>query len=179
MQEIISLLLIGFSLSMDSFSLALSLGMNIYNIKRLLFFCVLVGIFHFIMPIIGFSIGNQIISIISINSKLLLSAILILIAIDMLISLIKNVNDNISKNYITLLLLALVVSLDSFATGLGINAITSNHILAGCIFSSTAFFITMFGIFLGKYSKLIIGKYANIIGIIILFAISLINIIFD
>ena len=86
---------------------------------------------------------------------------------------------NISKNYITLLLLALVVSLDSFATGLGINAITSNHILAGCIFSATAFFITMFGIFLGKYSKLIIGKYANIIGIIILFAISLINIIFD
>ena len=59
MQEIIAILLIGISLSMDTFSLSLSIG-SVSNQSRLLKLLPLfVGIFHFFMPIIGNYIGNQ------------------------------------------------------------------------------------------------------------------------
>ena len=60
MQELLSIILIGVSLSMDTFSLSLSMGSLIRNNKYLKFFPFIVGIFHFFMPIIGNKIGISI-----------------------------------------------------------------------------------------------------------------------
>ena len=57
MQELVSIFLIGVSLSMDTFSLSLSMGTLIKNKKFLTLFPFVVALFHFIMPLIGNKIG--------------------------------------------------------------------------------------------------------------------------
>ena len=56
MKEIVSIILIGISLSMDTFSLSLSLG-SLTNLKRIKIVPLVVGIFHFFMPLLGNLLG--------------------------------------------------------------------------------------------------------------------------
>ena len=51
--KLISIILIGIALSMDTFSLSLSVGMFDIDRKKCLKLAIIVGIMHFIMPILG------------------------------------------------------------------------------------------------------------------------------
>ena len=75
--------LIAIGLSMDTFSLSLAISLTnkFNNINKL---SILVGLYHFIMPIIGCVIGNRLYFLIHFNYSHLLGVILILIAINML-----------------------------------------------------------------------------------------------
>lgn len=171
MSILISLFILGISLSMDTFSI--SLGINTFNIsKRLAYtYCILVGLMHFIMPIIGFFLGNKIINILHIDVNFLLGIILLFIGIEMIIDL-KKENDKYEFNIISLFILSISVSLDSFSTGLCLSAITNNYILAGFIFSICAASFTFLGYIIGKYSKEKFGIYAKFLGIILVLIIS-------
>lgn len=176
MSIIISLFMIGVSLSMDTFSISLSIGT--YNIQKIkmLFLSILVGIFHFFMPLIGTFLGYKITSILNINVNFLLGLILIIIGIEMLIDLFKEEEKLFNINIFNMLLISLSVSLDSFSTGLGLHAITNNFFLSSFIFSICASSFTFIGLLIGKYSNKKIGIFANILGIIILFILGIIHI---
>ena len=63
MLELFSLLSIGIALSMDTFSLSLSIGtLNLDN-KKILTISSIIGIMHFLMPVMGLIIGKQILQI--------------------------------------------------------------------------------------------------------------------
>lgn len=168
MQEIVSILLIGISLSMDTFSLSLSLGSIKTQSKYLHIFPLLVGIFHFIMPILGNLIGIEIIKIFNIASNILLGLILILLSINLAIHYFKDKSINFNLNIIGIILLAFSVSIDSFTIGFGISNITNRYIIASVIFSICSSSFTYLGLLIGKYSNKLIGKYASIIGIFLL-----------
>ena len=70
--KILSIILIAVSLSMDTFSLALSVGTSLTKRKDILFLFSLVGVFHFFMPLLGNVFGNEIKQIFNINPNLLL-----------------------------------------------------------------------------------------------------------
>ena len=53
-------ILLGISLSMDAFSLALGYGTQGIGKKNEILLAVIVGVFHFFMPLIGLFIGNAI-----------------------------------------------------------------------------------------------------------------------
>ena len=89
MSIIISLFLIGISLSMDTFSVSLSIGTFNISRKKIIFLCSLVGMMHFFMPLFGNFLGNKIITFLNINMNFLLGIILLFIAIEMIIELIK------------------------------------------------------------------------------------------
>lgn len=167
MQEIVSILLIGISLSMDTFSLSLSLGALTSN-KHLKLFPIYVGVFHFFMPIIGNIVGTSIINIFNIASNILLGLILIILAVNLSIHYFKDENINISLSFITTILLSFSVSIDSFTIGLGISEITKNSYSSSIIFSLCSASFTYLGLLIGKYSNKVIGKYANILGIFLL-----------
>ena len=61
MQELVSILLIGISLSMDTFSLCLSLGALNSTKNKLYLLPLMVGVLHFFMPLLGNVIGKSII----------------------------------------------------------------------------------------------------------------------
>lgn len=168
MKELVSILIIGISLSMDTFSLSLSLGSFTKKNIYLKIFPLIVGMFHFFMPIIGSFIGIQIMAIFNLASNVILGIILIVLGINLAIHYFKDEQVSVSLNLISAFLLAFSVSIDSFSVGLGISNITSNIIHASIIFSLCSASFTLLGLIIGKYSNKLIGKYANIIGIALL-----------
>ena len=174
--QILSILLIGIALSMDTFSLSLSLGtFNITN-KQALKLSIIVGIMHFFMPILGMLLGEKLISLFELQCDFLLGVILLFIAIQMIIDLIKHEENSFNLNILGMFLFALGVSLDSFSVGLGIKAITENINLATSIFAICSFIFTFTGILIGKFANKFIGTYASIFGVIILLILGIVHI---
>ena len=176
MSILASLLMIGISLSMDTFSISLSIGTFKINKRKIIFLCLLVGLMHFLMPIIGTFLGSKIINYLQINVNFLLGIILLFICVEMIIDLVKNDHKYFELNVFNMFLLSLSVSLDSFSTGLGLSAITDNFLLSGVIFSICAASFTFIGFLIGKYSGEKLGIYANVLGIILLFIMGILHI---
>lgn len=168
MKEIVSILMIGISLSMDTFSLSLSLG-ALSHLKVLKIIPLVVGIFHFFMPLLGNMLGLKLIDIFHLTGHILLGFILIALAINLAIHYFKDEEINFNLNFLGIILFALSVSFDSFTVGMGINALTEKYILASIIFALCSASFTYLGILIGKYSSKLMGKGANLIGITILF----------
>ncbi len=173
MSSFFTILLIGISLSMDAFSLALIYGIQGMTQKQKLSLSIIVSIYHFIMPIIGLSFGTVLehINIISIN--IIASLILIYIGIELIISNYKkeNIIELTKTNFI---IFGLSVSLDSLSVGIGLKALTNNYLLSSIIFSSTSLIFTYLGLILGNVIGNKIGSYSKLIGGIILILIAII-----
>lgn len=173
MQEIVAILLIGISLSMDTFSLSLSLGTVSAKNNLIKILPLLVGIFHFFMPLLGNIIGLAIINFLNLASNVILGSVLIILGINLAFHYIKDENTEISLNFLGIFIFALSVSIDSFSIGLGINDITNNYFLASIIFALCSAAFTYLGIIIGKYSSKLIGKYAIILGILLLLCLGI------
>lgn len=156
------LFLIAISLSMDAFSLSLAYGINNINKRTKIIMTILVGLFHFIMPIIGNILGNIIIETIKIKPNIIVSIILIFIGLSMIIKKEEKINP--IKNIIETILFATAVSLDSFSVGIGLKIINPNILTSSLIFSITAGIITYLGLQLGSYFSKKIGFLSPIIG---------------
>lgn len=171
----LSIFLIGVALSMDAFSIALSIGTTHLSKNRFILIPIVVSIMHFVMPLIGLFLGNQILSVININPKIIMTIILLYLAFLMYKD--RN-NDKVTKinSLLSIFLFALSVSLDSFSVGIGLKALTDKIIIPPIIFSLCAGTITYMGLILGKYSQKVWKEKASLIGIILLISISIVNI---
>ena len=168
MKELLILLIIGISLSIDAFSVSSVIGVIGLSNKKIFLTSLTVGIFHFIMPLMGLMISNILTSNINIKTNLVLGIVLILISLQMFIECIKPSKKEISLNLIGIFLFALGVSLDSFSVGLGLKAITNKEILASTIFTLCSFTLTYFGFYLGKYINLLLKHFSYLFGTIAL-----------
>ena len=173
MKELIILLIIGVSLSIDAFSVSAVIGMTKISIKKAYITSITVGIFHFFMPLLGLYISTIITKSININSNLVLGIILILISMQMFIEYIKPSNKEISLSTLGIIMFSLGVSIDSFTIGFGINAITNNIILSSVIFSLCSSSFTYIGFTLGKYVSKFLKKYSYLVGKILLFLLGI------
>lgn len=171
--NIVMLLLIGLSLSMDSFSLSLSVGTMNYSFKNHLLLSVCVGIFHFIMPMLGTILGNSISKNFSIDSDKLLFFLFLFIFIEMVLDLFNKSEKKVNLSLANMLLFAFSVSLDSFTIGIGLNNITTLPILGYFIFMICAFTFTIVGLTIGKKSYNKYGLIAKIIGLIIILCLAI------
>ena len=173
MKELLILLIIGVSLSIDAFSVSTVIGMTHPSRKKCWITSIIVGIFHFIMPLLGLYLSYQITKKVNINTDLLLGIILLLISTQMFIEYIKPSNKDISLTKLGIFLFAFGVSLDSFTIGIGLKAITNNILLSSTIFSLCSFSFTFLGLTLGKYVSKILKKYSYLIGTILLFLLGI------
>ncbi len=172
--KFLELIIIAIGLSMDAFSLAIIYGtLNLSNrIKN--FLSLTVGIFHFVMPIIGSLIGNFVVNNIISNPDTLVAIIFAILSIEMLLN-IKDL-DNVKKSFKSFLdafLFGFSVSIDSFSVGIALGTHKQNIILAGMIFSLASFIFTFLGLHIGNFLTSKFGKIANIIGSILLFILAL------
>lgn len=171
----LSIFFIGIALSMDAFSVALSLGINNINKNRMIILPLIVSIMHFIMPLIGYFLGTKIQYIININSKLVMVMTLLYLSLIMYKDRKSSKKIKIEK-YFNIILYAFSVSLDSFTIGLSLNALTNKILIPPLIFALCSGTITYMGLLLGKYSKKIWQEKSIYIGIALLLIISLVNI---
>ena len=177
MREFFSLLLIGLALSMDTFSLSLAMGMFNVSNRKALKLALIVGSMHFMMPFLGVILGDKLLQIFEIKYDILLGFILIIIALQMIIDIIRHEEEHFNLSLVGMLIFSFGVSLDSFSLGLGLKAITSNIYLAMFIFAICSATFTYLGIIGGRFANKLLGVYANIIGAVILFVLGLIHLI--
>lgn len=164
--EIISLIILGLSLSIDAFSLSLTYGLLNIPKKTILTMSLSVGVFHFVMPILGIKLGNIITDTLNINSKTILIVILVLILIEMIKSMKEETKEH-NLSLINVILFSLLVSFDSFTLGIGLNYITNRLLLAPLIFSIISSIFTFLGFTLGKYISTRVNYRIKLIGIVL------------
>ena len=160
----------GIGLSMDAFSLSLSIGTTNPSKRNIIKTSLIVGIFHFIMPIIGYILRLYL------NTKIgkvnYLSSILFLIlAIETYIN--RNEEERSILTNINILLIAISVSIDSLTVGLALGLNNELIYHASTIFSIISSIFTYLGLTLGKRLRNKYKKLSNYIGIIILILLSL------
>ncbi len=175
--NIILIFIIAVSLSMDAFSLSLAYGTISMSKKEIRLLSIIVGIYHFFMPILGMLIGKFIFNIMHISGDLIVLIIFSFIGINMIIESLKK-EEKVKKMKLgEMILFGLAVSIDSFSVGIGINNISNNFIMCSSIFSITSFMFTYIGLKLGNKLNQLIGKIATIVGGVVLILFGLIYII--
>ncbi len=166
-------IIIAISLSMDAFSLSLAYGTLNLKTKNIIQLSIIVGTYHFFMPLLGMFVGHAILKILPIPTDLIVCIVLVIIGIQMLIESFKNDDKIKIMTFIELLLFGLAVSIDSFSVGIGLKSINANYLLTSIIFSITSFLFTYIGLYLGKKINNLIGKISTILGGITLIIIGL------
>ncbi len=167
--ELVQMIIIGISLSMDAFSLSLVYGTLNLEKKMLRFLSVVVGIFHFFMPLLGSMIGEFVVHNFIPEPNKLVGIIFIILSIQMLLN-IKELETTKAtmKSIAQAFLFGFSVSLDSFSVGIGLGARGENMVLCGLVFSLCSAVFTYSGLNLGKKLTLKFGKIANIVGSLML-----------
>lgn len=168
LNAIFTTLLVGISLSMDAFSLALIYGVQNISSKNKIILSIIVGIYHFFMPLLGLFFGSVITKHLFININYLISLIFLAIGIEMLISSTKEKEHQPLINILSFLIFGFSVSIDSFTTGIGLNIINNNFLQVSLIFCITSGLFTYLGLILGNKLKKHFGKISIIIGGLIL-----------
>lgn|SRR5574344_137912 len=167
------ILVVALSLSMDAFSLALAYGMYDFNKKDTLILSLIVGLYHFFMPMVGYKCGSLIFEYVPVKPNLVIFIIFLIIGLEMIVdSFHHNIRRKIN-GYIEMLLFGFAVSIDSFSTGIGIKTLTSYPFFAYITFSTISFSLTYIGLVLGQSISSKIGVYSNIIGAIVLIMIGI------
>lgn len=158
---------------MDAFSLSLIYGTEGINKKDRYILSLVVGIYHFIMPLIGLLIGIFITKKLVINVNILVGILLSLIAVEMIISSFKERKETFLLSIGGFLLFGLSVSIDSLTVGIGLPAITNIIYLPPIVFSIASFIFTFLGLNIGNYLNEKFGKISTLSGGLILFIIGI------
>lgn len=166
-------ILMAISLSMDAFSLSLVYGTFGIDKKNKILLSLIVGCFHFVMPLFGMFIGDLILSLFKFNTDILVSIILIFIGLQMVISSFKNKDDFKPLKFGEFFMFGLAVSIDSFSLGITLPNMGASTIISPIIFALTSFLFTFIGLSIGNKIEKMLGKLATIIGGVILTVIGL------
>lgn len=166
--SLIVIFILAVGLSMDAFSLSMIYGtLNLKSSMQKLM-SIMVGIFHFFMPLLGYQVGELILKVIKINPDILVGIIFIILGIEMLLSLKKEEQVKILTGIASVVFFAFTVSIDSFSTGIGFGVANVNMLLPCIIFSVTSAIFTYMGAVLGTKLSDKFGSITTLIGSIIL-----------
>lgn len=174
MQSLITIILVAVGLSMDAFSLSILYGTLGFSKKRVIGLSLVVGIFHFFMPLIGSVVGSALLHFLPVDQDLIVGIIFMVIAIQMISSTSKEEEIMNIIGIGSLLLFGFTVSIDSFSVGIGLSAINSNYLLVVSIFSIISTVFTFLGLMIGHKLNDKFGKISTWIGSIILIVLAII-----
>ena len=168
MNVVLTCLVVAVSLSMDAFSLALIYGTYGMSKKNEILLAVIVGVFHFFMPLLGLGFGSLILKFLNFDLELVVGVIFLIIGVSMIVSSFKDEEVKVLMGIIGDLLFGLSVSIDSCTTGIGLSIISNNYIMVSSIFMLVSGSLTYICLILGNRLNNCFGNYATISGGILL-----------
>ncbi|MCQ2977635.1 MAG: manganese efflux pump MntP family protein [archaeon] len=170
--DIISTLLIAIALAMDAFSVSLTKGFSLKNIKKsqILWFAIFFGGFQALMPLIGWCAGTQLEVIVSTIAPWIAFILLVLIGANMIRESLSEEDEEEDDKFSfkELTLLAIATSIDAFAVGVTYAMLKTDILIPIIIIGITAFIFTIVGIIIGKKIGNYFGDKMEIIGGVIL-----------
>lgn len=164
--------LMAVSLSMDAFSLALVYGTLGMSKKYKIFLSIIVGMYHFVMPLLGMFLGEIILSLFNFNYDILVFLILTFIGAEMVVNSFKSEDEVSSLKVSDLFLFGLAVSIDSFTLGITLPSLKVSKVISPFIFALVSCLFTFIGLSIGNKIQKLLGKVATIIGGVILILIG-------
>jgi putative Mn2+ efflux pump MntP len=176
--DIASLLLLSVGLSMDVLSVSAVTGFGIGKMNRgqILRLAGAFGVFHVVMPILGWFAGGTIIYLISGYDHWVAFLLLAFVGGRMLLEGIRE-NENLDPSKIlelrSLLIFSVAVSVDSIAVGLSFGLSNVSIAFPALVIGSTAFLFTLIGVTVGSSAGHWLGRWSQIAGGVILFGIGL------
>jgi putative Mn2+ efflux pump MntP len=177
----ISILLIGLSLSLDAFAVSVSSGISdrglkTFHILRGSFFF---GAFQFVMPVIGWHLGNAFVSYIAAFDHWAAFILLAFIGGKMLAGAIPRKNREEApkksadiQSLGNLLILAVATSIDALAVGLSFSMINQAVYLPAAIIGCITFGVCFLGFLFGKKIGTVFETGSQLVGGIILIGIG-------
>lgn len=177
MTVIISIWMMAFALSMDAFSVSLSLGMQNLRLRSIAKIGLVIGLLHIALPFLGIIIGQYVSGRVNFITELTGGFILIIVGAHMLFSAFQiRSNESPPQRGWKLLMLAFLVSIDSFPAGLGIGFVSVRTFLIIPIFGLCAMIMAWIGMLIGKRVHTKIGRYSELLGgtILLFIGISLV-----
>jgi len=167
-------IMVAIILSMDAFSLSLAYGTLNLEKKSIFNLAFIVGLFHFLMPLLGMLIGATVLHILPVEPSLVIFLVLVFIGIKMIIDSYKEIPAIKLITFKEILVFGFIVSIDSFSVGIGLKALSDNYFLSAFIFFASSFIFSYLGLNLGKKINKLIGKTSTFIGGIILIIIGMV-----
>ena len=172
-----SLILIALSLAMDCFAIALGISCSGRRISRAMALRVAAafGIAQAIMPIIGWLAGRSLINIISSYDHWVVFGLLLAVGIHMIWESFHEEEAgeklDLTRGW-ALISLALITSLDALATGLALAFQQVSVGVAAITIGAVTFIIVMAGFFIGGKVGALLGRWAGVLGGLILIGIG-------
>lgn len=161
---------------MDAFSLAISIGTLDLKCKHIYLLSGIVGLFHFIMPLIGNFLGSAFLNFLKIDSHFLSGIVFFYIAILMFKDFKSDGENNFNLSLIGCIMFALSVSIDSFGIGFSLDMTQISKYISFLIFTISSGLFTFLGLTFGKLLKSFVGEYSVLIGAIIMAFLAIMNI---
>lgn len=187
---VIEVILLGVTLSLDAFTVALTLGLclNVYRKGIEYRFILIVSIFHILMSMLGWYMAKKLFIFVNILNRWIAFGILLFIGI-------KMINEGLAKrheesqiygcNYLSIknsITLAIALSMDAIMAGfsIGMKKITIleasqfiNMVVAALFFGVSAFVIPLIGFKIGGKVSKKVGDSVEIVGGIILIVLGI------
>lgn len=175
--DLFSVVLIAFGLSADCFAVAVGIGASgkIISRRLVLRLALAFGIFQMCMPLAGWLAGQTVVQFIERFDHWIAFALLLLVGGKMVWEFIENKTEAESTDisrWGTLLTLAFATSVDALAVGLSFAFLKLNVLLSSAIIGVVAFIVTAMSFWLGRRAGALMGRWAQLIGGLILIGIG-------
>lgn len=158
--SLLYIFLLGISLSIDAFSLSVSLGIYKRRYNDYVY-SIVTGVYHYFMPIMGYIIKRFFYLYIILDKKMILSFVLLFIILSILFD-----KTEVTNKILNPLIFGFTISLDSFSIGLTLDY---ESLLFSCfIFSVISTLMTYIGFKLSNVIKNNFSKYSKTISLLTL-----------
>ena len=168
----LSVLLIGVSLSMDAFAISVTNGLTLknFNIRHALLMGLYFGGFQFLMPLVGCLLGETVSGYVSAFGPYISFALLAFIGGKMVLDNIKpgcpeNKNGGmLTLSHRRLFVMAVATSIDALAVGVSFAFMDIRLIPSCLLIGCTTFVISFLGAMLGSRIPGVSGHRAGVLG---------------
>ena len=164
----LSVVIVGFGVSMDAFTVALGKGLSMrkIDIKWALLIAFSFGLFQAIMPLIGYLLGDAFNQYICSCDHWIAFALLLFLGGKMIYEAREKdcVIDNNYKSFKQLLILSIATSIDALAVGITFALIQIDIFIAILIIGFITFVISLLGVFIGNRIGCKFKSAADIVG---------------
>jgi putative Mn2+ efflux pump MntP len=178
--KLINIISIAVALSMDAFAVSIASGAKLKKVSTRQTFRLSwhFGLFQAMMPVIGWSAGLSVRTLIESYDHWVAFGLLAFVGIHMIREALRSrIPDETEKDPtkgVTLVMLSVATSIDALAIGFGLSMLNLNIWISAIIIGLVAGLVTMVGIHLGEKlcSVSLLSRCSGIVGGIILLAIG-------
>lgn len=170
------ILILAFLLGIDAFSVALAVGTRGSSFRQTFRISFHFGLFQFLMPIIGWFLGQNVISLIQRYDNWVAFGLLFIIGAKMIYEALRHIPENIAKDRTrkwSLVALSLATSIDALGAGIGMGVLNTSLFYPCTIIGITAGIMSLIGIKLGTAVSVKFGNRMEAIGGIALIILSI------